>query len=89
MKGKAFLTYTKSHNSVVSERYKPTCNPIPILPETNVHAKLEKIGQKVLKIEHGNKALTDGQTDGNSKFGGYNIIPRHFLCDGYKNYENI
>ena len=47
---------------------------------------LKKIGQNVLKLEHGNEALTDGWTDGrmdrHSKFGGYNIIPRHFLCGG-------
>ena len=47
---------------------------------------LKKIGQKVLKLEHGNEALTDrrmddGRTD-TQKFGGYNIIPRHFLCGG-------
>ena len=44
---------------------------------------LKEIGQKVLKLEHGNKALTDrqmdGQTDGHSKFRGYNIIPHHFF----------
>ena len=55
---------------------------------------LKKIGQKVLKLEHGNEALTEGRTtDGRTdtqKFGGYNIIPRHFLC-GYKKrmYETI
>ena len=48
---------------------------------------LKKIGQKVLKLEHGNEALTDGQmdgrmTDGHSKFRGYNIIPRQVLCGG-------
>ena len=47
----------------------------------------KKIGQKVLKLEHGNEVLTDRQmddkqTDGHSKFEGYNIIPRHFLCGG-------
>ena len=44
---------------------------------------LKKIGQNVLKLEHGNKVLTDRQTDGrmtdgrmdgHSKFGGYNMI---------------
>ena len=29
---------------------------------------LKKIGQKLLKLESGNEALTDGQTDGHSKF---------------------
>ena len=47
---------------------------------------LKKIGQKVLKLEHGNEVLMDRQTDGHSKFGGYNIIPRHFCVAGY-NYE--
>ena len=60
--------------------------PIPMYMQS-----LKKIGQKVLKLEHGNEALTDrrtygrttdGRTDGHSKFGGYNIIPRHFLCGG-------
>ena len=59
---------------------------------------LRKIGKKVLKLEHGNEVLMDGRTDdgwtdGHSKFGGYNIIPRHFLCGfcvvGFKNYKNL
>ena len=39
---------------------------------------LKKTGQKLLKLESGNEALTDGH----SIFGGYNIIPHHFLCGG-------
>ena len=30
---------------------------------------LKKIGQKVLKLEHGNKALMDGQIDGRTMDG--------------------
>ena len=41
---------------------------------------LKKIGQKLLKLESGNEALTDGRTL--KIFGGFNIIPRHFLCGG-------
>ena len=57
-------------------------SPIPMSMQS-----LKKIGQEVLKLEHGNEALTDRRTDGrrtdgHSKFGGYNIIPRHFLCGG-------
>ena len=48
-------------------------SPIPMSMQS-----LKKIAQKVLKLEHGNEALTDKH----SKFGGYNIIPRHFLCGG-------
>ena len=41
---------------------------------------LKKIGQKLLKLESGNEALTDGRTL--KRFGGYNVIPRHLLCGG-------
>ena len=41
---------------------------------------LKKIGQKLLKLESGNEALTDGRTL--KIFGGYNKIPRYFLCGG-------
>ena len=41
---------------------------------------LKKIDQNLLKLKSGNKALTDGRTL--KQFGGYNIIPGHFLCDG-------
>ena len=65
-------------------------SPIPMSKQS-----LKKIGQKVLKLEHGKEALTDRRTDrptdddgtdrrtdGHSKFGGYNIIPRHVLGGG-------
>ena len=44
---------------------------------------LKKIGQKLLKLKAGNEALT-GRTDERTLkwFGGYKIIPRHFLCGG-------
>ena len=38
---------------------------------------LKEIGQKLLKLESGNKALTDGWTL--KIFRWYNIIPRHIL----------
>ena len=41
---------------------------------------LKKIGQKLLKLESGNEALTDRH----KCFGGYNIIPRHFFVAGIK-----
>ena len=53
---------------------------------------LMKIGQKLLKLDSGNEALTDGQTDGRTDtqnfkiFRGYNIILRHFLCKNDKKY---
>ena len=49
---------------------------------------LKKMGQKVLKLEHGNEALRDGPTDGQTD--GRTVtqssegitIPRHFLRGG-------
>ena len=57
-------------------------SPIPMSMQS-----LKKMGQKVLNLEHGNEAVTDRRMDGrrmdrHSKFGGYNIIPHHFLCGG-------
>ena len=43
---------------------------------------LKKIGQKLLKFESGNEALTDGRTL--KSFGWYNIIPATFCVAGYK-----
>ena len=48
---------------------------------------LKKIGQKLLKLESGNEALTNGQSL--KQFGGYTIIPRHFFVAGYKNTQTI
>ena len=41
---------------------------------------LKKIGQKLLKLESGNEALTDGRTL--NRFEEYNIVPRPFFCGG-------
>ena len=46
--------------------------------------RLKKIGQKLLQLESGNEALTDGRML--KRFGGYNIILRHFFVAGYKNW---
>ena len=63
MKRKAFLTYIKGHNSVVSERNKPTCNPIPLLPDTSVYAKFEENRSKGTKVRE-RKRSADGRIDG-------------------------
>ena len=52
-------------------------SPIPISMQS-----LKKTGQKVLKLQHGNEALMDWRMLDRPKFGGYNIIPCHFLCGG-------
>ena len=65
--------------SVVYKQIQPICNPKPLLPDTNVHAKFEEIRQKLLKLESRNEARTDGWADSCKQ---YNIIPRHFLCGG-------
>ena len=35
---------------------------IPLRPDINTYAKFEEIRQKILKLEPGNDALTDGLT---------------------------
>ena len=45
---KHIFTSIKGHNAVVYKRIKPIYNPKPLLPDNNVHAKFEKIGQKLL-----------------------------------------
>ena len=124
---KHIFTSIKGHNSFVYKRIQPICNPKPLLPDINVHAKFEEIGQKLLKLESGNDIFTSvkghnsvfinefspfaipnhsspisismqslkkisqkllkspetkrWRTDGWTLkiFGGYNIIPHHFL----------
>ena len=41
--GNDIFTQIKGHNSVVYERILPICNPKPLLPDINVHAKSEEI----------------------------------------------
>ena len=38
----AFWTKIKDHNSVVSKWNYSTCNPIPLLSDTNLYAKFEE-----------------------------------------------
>ena len=87
-KHKAFLTYIKGHNSVVSERNKPTCNPIPLLLDTNVYAKFEENRSKGTEVRARKQSadgwtdrrMDDGRTDEHSKFGGYNMIIYIYQC---------
>ena len=81
--GNNFLTSIKDHNSgLIDEIYPSTIPNYSFLISTLIQS-LKKMGQKMLKIESGNEALTDGCTDGRtlkrkSLNGGYNIIPRTF-----------
>ena len=59
------------------------CNPKPLVPDINIHAKFEENRSKILKLEIGNEALTDGRTL--KRFGLYNIIPSPFCVAGYNN----
>ena len=57
------FTSIKDHNSIVYIRIKPICNPKPLLPDINVHTKFEENRSKILKLESGIEALTDGRMD--------------------------
>ena len=66
-KRKAFLTYIKGHTSVVSEWNLPTCNPIPLIPDTNVYAKFEANRSKGTKVRaqkwRADRRTADGRMD--------------------------
>ena len=46
-------------NEIIPLAFPYHSTPIPMSMQS-----LKKIGQKLLKLEHGNEALTDGRTDG-------------------------
>ena len=75
-----FLHTLRAITLLFHNEISPLANPCHSSPIPISMQSLKKIGQKVLKLEHRNKVLTDRRTDGHSKFGGYNTIPRHFLC---------
>ena len=52
-------------------------------PQIMSMQNLNKIHQKLFKLESGNQALTGGQADGQT-FGGENIISHHYRVMGYK-----
>ena len=80
----------KGNSSVVYNQIWPNCNPKPLLPDINVHAKTEENRSKTTQVRV-RKRSTDGRTDGRTlkRFGGYNIIPRHFFVAGYNKKLNI
>ena len=45
-------------NTFLHQSRASTCNPKPLLHDINVHAKLKKIGQKLLKLQSGNDIFT-------------------------------
>ena len=57
--GNDIFTSIKGHNSLVYKRIQLICNPKPLLPDN---------GQRLLKLESRNEALTDGRTLKISKF---------------------
>ena len=77
------FTSIKGHNSVVYKKFSPFAIPNHSSLISISMQKVKKIGQKLLKSESRNKALTDGRTL--NWFGGYNTIIRHFSVAGYKN----
>ena len=61
--GNDIFTSIKSHNSVVYKGIKPICNPKPLLPDINVHAKFEDNRSKTTQVRV-RKWSADGRTDG-------------------------
>ena len=69
----------KGHNSVVYQWIQPICNPKPLLLDINVQAKFDENRPTTTQVRV-RKWSTDGRTL--KWFGGYKIIPHHFLCGG-------
>ena len=76
-----FLHQSRAITLLFMNEFSPFSIPNHSFPISISMQDLKKIGQKLLKFESGNEALTDGRPDGRTlkRFGGYNIIPRHFL----------
>ena len=47
---KHIFTSIKGHNSVVYKQISPICNPKPLLPDINVHAKFEENRTKTIQV---------------------------------------
>ena len=78
--GKSHFTSIKGHTLLFLNEFSPFAIPNYSFLISMSMPSFKKIDQNLLKLESGNEALTDGRTL--KQFGGYNIIPRHFLCDG-------
>ena len=82
-----FLHQSSAITLLFINDFSPFAIPNHSYPISMSLQSLKKIGQKLLKSP-GNEALTNGWIDGWTDtqnfniFGGYNIIPHHFLCDG-------
>ena len=67
---KHIFTSIKGHNSVVYKLIYPICNPKPLLPDINVHAKFKENLSKTTpetkrwRMDGLMDRQTDGQTDG-------------------------
>ena len=91
---KTFLHQSRAVTLLFIYEFSPFAIPNHSSPIRMSMQSFKKIGQKLLKLESGNEALEDGWTDGHSKrFGGYNIIPRHFFVAGFNkwamSWENV
>ena len=62
---KHIFTSIKGHNSVVYGQIYSICNPKPLLPDINVHAKFEENRSKTTQVRVG-KGSADRQMDGGS-----------------------
>ena len=60
--GNDIFTSIKVHNSVVYKRIQSICNPKPLLPDINVHAKFEENRSKTTQVRV-RKRSADGRTD--------------------------
>ena len=75
-----FLYQSRAVTLLFINKFSPFAIPNHSSPISMSMQSLKKTGQKLFKLESRNEALTDGWAL--KIFGGYNKIPRHFLCGG-------
>ena len=75
-----FLHQSSAITLLFMNKFSPLAIPNHSSPISMPMQSLKKIGQKLLKLESGNEALTDGHS---KRIRWYNKIPRYFFVAGY------
>ena len=79
-----FLHQSRTITLLFMNDFSPFAMPNHSSPISMSMQSLKKFGQKLLKLQPGNEAPTDGRGRTLKRFEGYNIIPHHFLRRGIK-----
>ena len=78
---KHILHQSRAITQLFINKFSPFAIPKPLLPDINVHAKIEE-NRSISTHVSVRKRSADGRTL--RRFGGYSIIPRHFFVASIK-----